>query len=83
MKPIREIDGRAIPFGLKNCDTDVIIPAHFLKVITRDGLGKNAFESIRSQPGNVFDDPEYSPLSLSMMMYFTLSIYLCTITPKE
>ena len=60
MKPIREIDGRAIPFGLKNCDTDVIIPAHFLKVITRDGLGKNAFESIRSQPGNVFDDPEYS-----------------------
>jgi 3-isopropylmalate/(R)-2-methylmalate dehydratase small subunit len=59
MKPIRSIEGRAIPFGLKNCDTDVIIPAHFLKVITRDGLGKNAFETIRAQPGNVFDDPEY------------------------
>ena len=60
MKPINEVEGRAIPLGLKNCDTDVIIPAHFLKVITRDGLGKNAFESIRSQPGNVFDDPEYA-----------------------
>jgi len=60
MKPVRTIEGRAIPFGLKNCDTDVIIPAHYLKVITRDGLGKNAFESIRAQPGNVFDDPEYA-----------------------
>jgi 3-isopropylmalate/(R)-2-methylmalate dehydratase small subunit len=59
MNPISMVEGRAIPFGLKNCDTDVIIPAHFLKVINRDGLGKNAFESIRAQPGNVFDDPEY------------------------
>ncbi len=60
MKPIHEIEGRAIPLGLKNVDTDVIIPAHYLKVITRKGLGKGAFESIRSQPGNIFDDPEYS-----------------------
>ena len=60
MKAIREIEGRAYPLGLKNCDTDVIIPAHFLKVITRKGLGKGAFESIRAQPGNVFDDPEYA-----------------------
>ena len=59
MTPLRQVEGRAIPFGLKNCDTDVIIPAHFLKVINRDGLGKNAFEAIRAQPGNVFDDPEY------------------------
>jgi 3-isopropylmalate/(R)-2-methylmalate dehydratase small subunit len=60
MKPINAVEGRAIPLGLKNCDTDVIIPAHFLKVITRDGLGTNAFQSIRAQPGNVFDDPEYA-----------------------
>ncbi len=60
MKPIREIEGRAFPLGLKNCDTDVIIPAHFLKVITRKGLGKGAFETIRAQPGNLFDDPEYA-----------------------
>jgi len=59
MKPIREIDGRALPFGLKNVDTDVIIPAHYLKTITRKGLGRGAFETIRAQPGNVFDDPEY------------------------
>jgi len=60
MEPISEIDGRAYPLGLKNVDTDVIIPAHYLKTITRAGLGKGAFETIRAQPGNVFDDPEYA-----------------------
>jgi 3-isopropylmalate/(R)-2-methylmalate dehydratase small subunit len=60
MEPVREIDGRAIPFGLKNCDTDIIIPAHWLKTISRDGLGRGAFEAIRKDPANVFDDPEYA-----------------------
>ncbi len=60
MNPINQIEGRAVPFGLKNCDTDVIIPAHYLKTITRKGLGRGAFETIRMQPGNVFDDPEYA-----------------------
>jgi 3-isopropylmalate dehydratase small subunit len=60
MKPVREIEGRAIPFGLKNCDTDIIIPAHWLKTISRDGLGQGAFEAIRKDPTNVFDDPEYA-----------------------
>jgi len=60
MKPIHEIEGRAFPLGLKNVDTDVIIPAHYLKTITRKGLGRGAFETVRAQPGNVFDDPEYT-----------------------
>jgi 3-isopropylmalate/(R)-2-methylmalate dehydratase small subunit len=60
MQPLTEIDGRAYPLGLKNVDTDVIIPAHYLKTITRSGLGKGAFETIRAEPGNVFDDPEYA-----------------------
>ena len=60
MKPIREIEGRAIPLGLKNVDTDLIIPAHYLKTITRRGLGRGAFETIRAQAGNILDDPEYA-----------------------
>jgi len=60
MKPIREIEGRAIPLGLNNVDTDLIIPAHYLKTITRKGLGRGAFEAIRAQAGNILDDPEYS-----------------------
>ncbi|WP_221791875.1 3-isopropylmalate dehydratase small subunit [Aquisediminimonas sediminicola] len=60
MKAVNKVDGRAFPLGLKNVDTDVIIPAHYLKTISRIGLGKGAFETIRAQPGNVFDDPEYA-----------------------
>jgi 3-isopropylmalate/(R)-2-methylmalate dehydratase small subunit len=60
MQPLTEIEGRAYPLGLKNVDTDVIIPAHYLKTITRSGLGKGAFETIRAEPGNVFDDAEYA-----------------------
>jgi len=59
MKAIDHVAGRAIPFGRKNVDTDVVIPAHWLKTISRDGLGRGAFESVRKEPGNVFDDPEF------------------------
>lgn len=60
MEPVSSVEGRAIPFGAKNVDTDVIIPAAWLKTISRDGLGKGAFETVRAQDGNVFDDPEYA-----------------------
>src|SRR5690606_13469233 len=53
-------EGRAYPFGMKNVDTDIVIPAHWLKTISRAGLGKGAFEVLRKEPGNVFDDPEYA-----------------------
>ena len=60
MDPIVKVEGRAYPFGRKNVDTDVIIPAHWLKTISRAGLGRGAFESVRTEPGNVFEDPVYS-----------------------
>ncbi len=60
MDKIDRIEGRAIPFGAKNVDTDVIIPARWLKTITREGLGEGAFETVRAKDGNVFDDPRYA-----------------------
>ena len=60
MEALREVDGRAIPFGAKNVDTDVIIPAHWLKTITRDGMGRGAFETLRKDPDNLFDSPEFA-----------------------
>lgn len=60
MQQVSTIEGRAIPFGRKNVDTDVIIPAHWLKTISREGLGAGAFETIRAEPSNVFDDPRYA-----------------------
>jgi 3-isopropylmalate/(R)-2-methylmalate dehydratase small subunit len=60
MEPVREIEGRAIPFGRKNIDTDLIIPARWLKTVTREGLGRGAFEALREDPDNVFDRPEFA-----------------------
>ena len=60
MRKVSTIEGRAIPLGLKNIDTDVIIPAHWLKTISREGLGAGAFETIRQNPGNPFDSKEFA-----------------------
>ncbi len=60
MHAIDTIEGKAYPLGRPNIDTDIIIPAHWLKTVTREGLGKGAFETIRAEPGNVFDDPRYA-----------------------
>jgi 3-isopropylmalate/(R)-2-methylmalate dehydratase small subunit len=60
MDKVTQVEGRAYPFGMKNVDTDIIIPAHFLKTITREGLGRGAFEALRKNPDNVFDDPAHA-----------------------
>ena len=60
MEKLNIVDGKAYPFGMKNVDTDIVIPAHWLKTISRSGLGKGAFEVLRKEPGNVFDDPDYA-----------------------
>ncbi len=60
MRAVTKVEGRAYPWGAKNVDTDVIIPAHWLKTISRSGLGRGAFETIRAQPDNIFDDPRYA-----------------------
>lgn len=59
MTPVTSVSGTAYPWGTKNVDTDVIIPAHWLKTISRAGLGRGAFETVRAEPGNLFDDPRY------------------------
>ncbi|MCZ8019872.1 3-isopropylmalate dehydratase small subunit [Novosphingobium sp.] len=67
MEPIKQVEGRAIPFGRKNVDTDVIVPAKWLKTITRDGLGRGAFEALRADPDNLFDSAEFkgSPILIA------------------
>ena len=59
MQPVTTVEGRAYPFGMKNVDTDIIIPAHYLKTVTREGLGRGAFEALRKDGDSVFDDPAY------------------------
>ena len=60
MDPVRKVEGRAYPWGAKNIDTDIIIPAHWLKTVSREGLGRGAFETVRAEPDKIFDDPAYA-----------------------
>ena len=60
MSGVRAVEGRAYPLGRQNIDTDIIIPAAHLKTVTRDGLGRFVFETIRAEAGNIFDDPAYA-----------------------
>lgn len=60
MRAFRSVTGIAVPYGAKNVDTDIIIPSRWLKVITRAGLGKGAFEQLRADPANIFDQPRYA-----------------------
>ena len=57
MTPFTTLTGTAVPFGVANVDTDVIIPARFLKTVTRAGLGQHAFATLRADPDNLFDSP--------------------------
>lgn len=57
MRAFDTTTGIAVPFGLKNIDTDIIVPAAHLKTISRVGLGEHAFGEIRKTAGNIFDTP--------------------------
>jgi 3-isopropylmalate/(R)-2-methylmalate dehydratase small subunit len=47
MTPFTTLTGVAAPLPAANVDTDKIIPARFLKSISRDGFGKHLFANLR------------------------------------
>jgi 3-isopropylmalate/(R)-2-methylmalate dehydratase small subunit len=47
MRPFTQVTGVAAPLPIANVDTDKIIPARFLKTLTRTGLGKALFDGLR------------------------------------
>jgi 3-isopropylmalate/(R)-2-methylmalate dehydratase small subunit len=51
--------GRAVPLRRSNVDTDQIIPAVYLKRITRSGFEDGLFAAWRSDPGFVLNQPQY------------------------
>ncbi|MDT0547319.1 MULTISPECIES: 3-isopropylmalate dehydratase small subunit [Streptomyces] len=50
--------GRAVPLRRSNVDTDQIIPAHWLKKVTRDGFEDGLFEAWRKDADFVLNRPE-------------------------
>lgn len=51
--------GRAVPLRRSNVDTDQIIPAHWLKKVTRDGFEDGLFEAWRKDPDFVLNQSAY------------------------
>jgi len=47
MEPIRTVKSRTVILPIENVDTDQIIPARFLKVTTKAGLGEKLFSDWR------------------------------------
>jgi len=50
--------GRAVPLRRSNVDTDQIIPAHWLKKVTRDGFEDGLFEAWRKDPSFILNQSE-------------------------
>jgi 3-isopropylmalate/(R)-2-methylmalate dehydratase small subunit len=66
---VEHITGSGIPVRGNDIDTDQIIPARFLKVVTFDGLGEFAFFDVRfddedNQKDHPFNEPQYQSASI-------------------
>ncbi len=59
MDKITTITGVAVPFRRSNVDTDQIIPAVFLKRVTKTGYEDALFHSWRQDPDFILNRPEY------------------------
>jgi 3-isopropylmalate/(R)-2-methylmalate dehydratase small subunit len=56
--------GRALPLRRSNVDTDQIIPAEYLKRITRHGYEDALFAAWRKDPSFILNDPTYVGVSV-------------------
>jgi 3-isopropylmalate/(R)-2-methylmalate dehydratase small subunit len=56
--------GVAMPLRRSDVDTDQIIPAEYLKRVTRSGFEDGLFNSWRADPAFVLNDPAYASASI-------------------
>ena len=60
MEKVSTITGIAVPFRRSNVDTDQIIPAVFLKRVTKTGYDDALFSAWRQDPDFILNKPEYA-----------------------
>ena len=59
MEKVTQFTGTGMPLKISNVDTDQIIPAVFLKRITKTGFEDGLFANWRQNPDFVLNDPSY------------------------
>ena len=64
MEPFRIHTGVGVPLRRSDVDTDQIIPAVYLKRVTRTGYQDGLFAAWRSDPSFVLNDPAYASASV-------------------
>jgi 3-isopropylmalate/(R)-2-methylmalate dehydratase small subunit len=60
MEPFISHTGRGVPLRRSNVDTDQIIPASYLKRVSRTGFGDGLFAAWREDPAFVLNQPAYA-----------------------
>jgi 3-isopropylmalate/(R)-2-methylmalate dehydratase small subunit len=60
MEPFISHTGRVLPLRRSNVDTDQIIPAEYLKRVSRVGFGDGLFAAWREDPSFVLNQPAYT-----------------------
>ena len=60
MEPFISHTGRGVPLRRSNVDTDQIIPASYLKRVSRAGFGEGLFAAWREDPEFVLNQPAYA-----------------------
>jgi 3-isopropylmalate/(R)-2-methylmalate dehydratase small subunit len=64
MEPFTTHTGTALPLRRSNVDTDQIIPAVYLKRVTRTGFEDGLFGAWRNDPEFILNRPEYAGVSV-------------------
>jgi 3-isopropylmalate/(R)-2-methylmalate dehydratase small subunit len=64
VKPVRVVEGRAVPLERSDVDTDQIIPSDWLKRVERTGFGRGLFSEWRDDPDFVLNRPDYVGASI-------------------
>jgi 3-isopropylmalate/(R)-2-methylmalate dehydratase small subunit len=59
MEPVTKVEGKALPLGWDDVDTDQIVPSDALKRIERTGFGQFLFSQWREDPDFVMNKPEH------------------------
>ncbi|BBL80806.1 3-isopropylmalate dehydratase small subunit [Rubrobacter xylanophilus] len=59
MEPVKKVEGKALPLGYSDVDTDQIVPSDALKRIERTGFGQFLFAEWREDTDFVLNKPEH------------------------